>query len=78
MLDSYIEKHFAHSKVYIPLLHQIRQTSEIIKEGLPNQETNPEIKSEVNVILATLKFLSEILKLMRISFKEEQQCLETQ
>ena len=58
MLNAYIEKHFAHSKVYIPLLHQIRQTSEIIKEGLPNQDSNPESQSEINVILATLKFLS--------------------
>ena len=63
-LDQYIEKHFAHSKAYISLLHQIRQTSEIVKQGF--SEDN-EIENE-DVILNTMKYLSILLKLMRISF----------
>ncbi|CDW89623.1 dedicator of cytokinesis protein 2 [Stylonychia lemnae] len=73
-LDQYIEKHFAHSKVYIPLLHQIRQTSEIIKQGLHNDN---QIQNE-DVILATMKYLNVVLKLIKISFQEEQQCQDSQ
>eukprot|EP00347_Sterkiella_histriomuscorum_P008264 403345746 len=72
-LNLYIEKHFAHSKVYIPLLHQIRQTSEIIKEGF---RTDNEIENQ-NVILASIKYLSVVLKLMKISFHEELSCQDS-
>lgn len=63
-LNNYIEKHFAHSRVYLSLLQQIRQTSEIVKQGFQSEQ---DLENE-EVILSSMRYLNVILKLMRISF----------
>ena len=40
ILDNYISKHFAHSKVYLALLIQIRKMSERIRDGLKESNDN--------------------------------------
>lgn len=71
ILDNYIMRHFAHSKVYKPLLAQIEKMSMKIKEGLKESQQNEEQNSYV---LMTMKYLGIILKIVRNSFLEALSC----
>lgn len=71
ILDNYIMKHFAHSKVYKPLLAQIERMSLKIKEGLKESQQNEEANGYV---LMTMKYLGIILKIVRNSFLEALSC----
>ena len=61
MLSNYIQNHYAPQKAYISLLHQLRQTSEIVKQGFKAEN---DLQNE-ECLLATMKYLSIILKLIR-------------
>jgi hypothetical protein len=71
ILDNYITKHFAHSKVYKPLLAQIEKVSLKIKEGLKESQQNEE---QNGYVLMTMKYLGIILKIVRNSFLEALSC----
>lgn len=67
ILENYISKHFAHAKVYKPLLAQIDKMSLRIKGGLTESNQNEEKNAYV---LMTMKYLGIILKIVRNSFLE--------
>lgn len=73
ILENYIQKHFAQSKVYNALLQQILNTSEKIKSGLIENAQNEQKNAYV---LMTLKYLGTILKIVRNSYLEALQCLD--
>jgi len=43
ILENYINNHFAHTKAYLSLVHQLRQTSELVKIGF-REETDLSIE----------------------------------
>lgn len=67
VLDNYISRHFAHARVYKPLLLQIDQMSLKIKKGLVESAQDEE---KNNYVLMTMKYLGIILKLVRNSYLE--------
>lgn len=67
ILENYIQKHFAQSKVYHALLQQILNTSEKIQAGLVENAQNEQKNAYV---LMTLKYLGTILKIVRNSYLE--------
>jgi hypothetical protein len=71
VLENYISKHFAHSKVYKPLLAQIEKVSLKIKEGLVESQQN---EDRNNYVLMAMKYLGIILKIVRNSFLEALSC----
>jgi len=74
ILENYIQKHFAHAKVYFPLLAQIRKISDKIYEGLTENTQNEEKNSYV---LLTMKYIGTILKIIRNSYLEALSCQES-